>query len=351
MIKTTPMRSPSDIHTVVARPYRSPMTNIGTASVSVRGKKIKVPAVTVQNRTVIITGRWPKIASIFDEAAIDGDVISDPVAFLHDLARMKCGADIFTFSQRIPEATPKYSYPFEWDNSAALPITTYEEWLNKSIGTDVKQNVKKAAKRGVVARSVPFDDTLVKGIHEIYNESPIRQGRRFWHYGKDLITVKAETAHCLEKSEFIGAFCGDELIGFIKLLRIGATNDVVLIVSKQSHFDKRPTNALLAKAVEICAQRKVPYLTYAKFAYGNKANSSLAEFKRRHGFQQINFPRYFVPLTLTGRLTVKLKLYRNLNEMLPEPVLNSLLSVRSRVYGWANTPHESKTRETDAEKR
>ena len=242
-------------------------------------------------RTVAITGKLLKIASVFDEEAIDGEVIKDPEAFRRDLGATGCGADIFTFSQRIPDTNRNHSYPFEMDNSAVVRVTTYEDWVNKRIGTDVKQNVKKSAKRGVVVRVAPFDDRFVQGIVDIYNESPVRQGRAFWHYGKDFATIKNETAHCLEKSEFIGAYCGEEMIGFVKLLRIGVANDLVLIVSKQSHFDKKPTNALIAKAVEVCAQKGVPYLTYAKFAYGNKATSSLVEFKRRHGFERVNYPR------------------------------------------------------------
>jgi len=303
-----------------------------TVQISVRGKKVNVPCVQVQGRTVIIKGTWLKIASVFDEGAIDGDVIQDPELFLRDLARAKCGADIFTFSQRIPETEPKYSYPYEWDNAAAIPITTYDEWFSKRIGTDVKQNVKKSVKRGVVTRSATFDESFIQSVVDIFNESPIRQGRPFWHYGKDFATVKAEISHCLEKSEFIGAYCGDEMIGFVKLLRVGVTNDLVLIVSKQSHFDKKATNALLAKAVEVCAQENVPYLTYAKFAYGKKANSSLAEYKRRHGFEQINYPRYYVPLSLTGRLAVKFKLYRDLKEILPEKALTFLLDLRTKLF-------------------
>lgn len=271
-------------------PPASSLTGSGAVEISVRGKKVKVPCVHVQNRKVVIIGRWLKIASVFDEEVIDGEAIQDPESFLHELARTKCGADILTFPQRIPDTQPKYCYPFEWDNAAAVPITTYEEWFNTRIGTDVKRNIKKAAKLGVVTRSSPLDDAFVRGILDIYNETPIRQGRRFWHYGKDFKTVKAETAHCLEKSEFIGAYYGDEMIGFIKLLRTGIANDLVLIVSKQSHFDKKPTNALLAKAVEVCVQKGVAYLTYAKFAYGNKVHSSLVEYKRRHGFEQIDFP-------------------------------------------------------------
>ena len=196
----------------------------------------------------------------------------------------------------------------------------------------MRQNVKKSVKRGVSTRTVPFDDQLVRGIHDIFNESPIRQGRPFWHYGKDFETVKRETSHCLDRSEFIGAYCQDELIGFIKLLYTGKVADVVIIVSKQKHFDKRPTNALLAKAVEVCVQRRISFLTYAKFSYGNKTNSSLADFKRHHGFEQVLFPRYYIPLTLKGKIAERLKLYRNLQEMLPEKVIAVLVKARSRLY-------------------
>jgi hypothetical protein len=322
---------------LMAFPPAAPSAKKGTVEISVRGRKVAVPALQVQNRTVIVTGGWLKIASVYDEEVIDEDVIENPESFLRDLARAKCGADIFTFPQRFSETQPKYSYPFEWDNTAVVPITTYEEWFNRRIGADVKRNIKKAAKAGVVTRLSPLDDAFVRGIVGIYGESPIRQGRPFWHYGKDFETVKAETSHCLEKSEFIGAYCGDEMIGFAKLLRTGMTNDLVLIVSKQSHFDKKATNALFAKAVEVCVEKGMRYLTYPKFVYGNRANSSLTEYKRRHGFERIDFPRYYVPLTLTGRLAVKLRLYRSLAEMLPETALSFLVDMRARFYKMKST--------------
>jgi hypothetical protein len=219
------------------------------------------------------------------------------------------------------------------DNMAAIPITTYDDWFSKQIETDVKQNIKKSAKRGVEVRIAPFDDDFVRGVVDIFNESPIRQGRSFWHYGKDFATVKQEIAEGFDRSEFIGAYYGAELIGFIKLQRVGVTNDMVLIVAKQSHFERRPMNALIAKAVEVCAQRGVQYLTYAKMSYGQKSNSSLAEFKRRHGFQQIDFPRYFVPLTTTGRIAVALGLYRSVQEMLPAKILDVAIRGRASAYG------------------
>jgi hypothetical protein len=305
--------------------------SIDRVEILVRGKPLTVPAAQVGDRTVMVTGTWIKVASIHEEKILGNEAVKDPVVFIKHLKQQRLQADIFTFAQTIPETIPKYDYPFEWDNAAAVPITTYADWLAKQAATDVRQNVKKAAKRGVVVKSVEFDDFFINGVVELYNESPVRQGKRFWHYGKDFNTVKRETAHRLDKSEFIGAYVDQELIGFIKLLYIGVFADIVLIVTKQQHFERRPTNALIAKAVEICAQRGVAYLTYAKYAYGNKATSSLSEFKRRHGFEQVRFPRYYVPLTLKGTIATKLKLYRGIKEMLPEKIINSLLMARARL--------------------
>ena len=95
------------------------------------------------------------------------------------------------------------------------------------------------------------DDKLVCGIREIYNEVPIRDGRPFPHYGKKFDTVKREVTTMPDRSEFLGAYCGEELIGFIKLIHMGKLSSILHIVSKRAHYDKRPTNSLLAAAVEV----------------------------------------------------------------------------------------------------
>ena len=69
---------------------------------------------------------------------------------------------------------------------------------------------------------------------------------------------------------------------------------IVLVVCKDEHRDKRPTNALIAKAVEVCVENDIGYLMYAQFTYYKKNTSSLAEFKRRNGFEEVRFPRYYV---------------------------------------------------------
>ena len=94
-----------------------------------------------------------------------------------------------------------------------------EAWWEK-LPQEARKNTRRAAKRGVEVKVVPFDDELARGIHKICNETPVRQGRPFWHYGKDFETVKREHATYLERSEFIGAYFENELIGFIKMVYV-----------------------------------------------------------------------------------------------------------------------------------
>src|SRR5260370_41006576 len=106
----------------------------------------------------------------------------------------------------------------EWDNFAALPVATFDHGWMQQIGFKAGNKAKQAEKKGVSVREVPFDDALVQGIYAIYNESPIRQGKQFYHYGKDIETVRREKATFLDRSGFFGAFLGDSLIGFATLV-------------------------------------------------------------------------------------------------------------------------------------
>src|SRR5207245_6382047 len=112
-------------------------------------------------------------------------------------------------------------------------------------------------------------------------------------------TVRKEAATYLDCSIFIGAFLGAKLIGFAKLTWDETRTQAGLmhIVSMVQHRDKAPTNALIAQAVRSCAERKISYLVYSNFAYGKKQRDSLSDFKERNGFQRVDLPRYYVPLT------------------------------------------------------
>jgi hypothetical protein len=287
--------------------------------------------ITVDGKQVRVHGRFLRMARL--EA--------DKYHFLEDAERFvaqlkSCGTriDLFTFIQKLPDTTKKYPFPMEWDNFAALPISTFDNWWNNTLGFKARNKAKQAQKKGVVIREVPFDRELVKGIWSVYNECPFRQGRRFSHYGKDLETVYNEEATFLDSSVFIGAYSGDELIGFIKLVYDETKTQAGLmnICSMIKERDKAPTNALMVQAVRSCADRGIPYLVYSNFAYGAKQQSTLSDFKERNGFQRIDVPRYYVPLTPFGSLARQLGLQHKLTSRVPEPIMAKLREIRGNWY-------------------
>lgn len=307
----------------------STCANVEQAEIRICGKTLYVPSTEICGRTVVVTGKWIRTAQIKDEEVVEGVPVEDPESFITKLKESELQADIFTFAQRPPEITLKYDYRFKWVNWAAVPTTCFKDWWENRLPQESRKNVRRAAKRGVVVRVVPFNDDLVKGIHRIYNETPIRQGKRFWHFGKDLDTLRGELATYLDRSEFIGAYWNEELIGFLKMVYVNRVATLFHIISMNEHYDKRPMNALIAKAVDFCEQKGISHFIYGQFVYGNKHQSSLLEFKRRNGFEQINFPRYYVPLTVKGRLFVRLKLYKGVGGLVPEPILQTALSCRA----------------------
>lgn len=268
---------------------------------------------------------------------LDGEgyqFLEDPEVGLQALRKSGSRIDLFTFIQKLSDASPKYNYPMEWDNLAVLRISTFNDWMTHQINFKVRNKIRKAEKNGMIVREVPFDDALVRGIHAVYNESPIRQGKRFWHYGEDLETIRRIKATFLERSIFIGAFFEDSLIGFVKLVanEDGTQAGLMHILSMIQHRDKAPTNALIAQAVRSCAERGIPNLWYANFSYGRKQRDSLADFKRYNGFQRIELPRYYVPLTAAGRIALRLDLHHSIADRIPEPVAATYRRIRSLWY-------------------
>jgi hypothetical protein len=197
---------------------------------------------------------------------------------------------------------------------------------------ETRKNVRRSQRRGVTVSSVPFSDQFVRDISRIYNETPIRQGRKFWHYGETFEQVKTANATYLDRSEFIGAFFDGELIGFLKFVVFNNVARIMQILSLEAHADKRPTNALLARAVETCCESSISHLVYGKYVYGNKEKSPVTEYKRRNGFKRFEFPRYYVPLTQRGSLAIRYRLHRGITQLVPEVIITLFLTTRAAIY-------------------
>lgn len=275
-----------------------------------------------------IEGRFLRVARLLDEGF---DYLEDPKEAVHSLRSGEERVDLFTFIPTVADASIQQGFPAERDNAAVLNVSTYENWWAKQIDGKTRNMVRRAEKKGVVIREAPFDDDFARGIWSIYNESPMRQNRMFPHYGKDFEEVRRMSATFLDSSVFIGAFLEEQLIGFIKLTMDpkGTQAAIMHILSLIQHRDKAPTNALLAEAVRACATRNIPYMVYSRFTYDKKEHDSLSEFKKSNGFEKVDIPRYYVPLTLTGSLAFRSGLYKGLMHFMPEWAMTRLREYRA----------------------
>src|SRR5207249_978396 len=155
----------------------------------------------VHNQAILVGSGPIRVARLEHEWYDD---IVDPLELIARLAEKPAKADLFTFWQRVPDLKARYPYYWEWDSIAALPITTYEHWWSTQIKSRTRGIIRKAAKEGLEVREVEFTDDFVRGMVAIFNETPLRQGRPFWHYGKDFDTVKRQFSRYLFRERLIG---------------------------------------------------------------------------------------------------------------------------------------------------
>lgn len=293
-----------------------------TKETLLNGKPARIECLDIGGQTYSISRGFATIVSLEDDWFED---VQDPSSVIAALKAAHIGADLFTFWQRLPDTEPRFDFYTEWESVAALPVTSFDHWLNKQIKPTARNKIRKAGKSGVEVREARYDDDFVRGMTEIFNESPVRQGRRFWHHGKDFVTVKQQFSRYLFREDLIGAYFRDELIGFSMLANAGRYAYLGQIISKIQHRDKAPNNALIAKAVEVCERKQLPYLVYAYWGDG-----SLFDFKRSLGFEETRLPRYYVPLTRKGRLAISAGLHHGWKELLPKSIRSRLKTLRSQ---------------------
>lgn len=282
----------------------------------------------VDQKQIVVSGKLFRTARLLAEGC---EFVGDPVSFISKLKRNGAKADLFTFRQRPSEREPKFDYPMERESLAILPIDSYEKWWKTQIKDKTRNMVRKAGKKGVILQSSELTDEFVSGISTIYNECSMRQGKPFRHYGKDLATLRREHSSFLHRSEFIGAYCEGRMVGFAKVVYDGDFAILMNIISLISERDKAPTNALIARAVERCAQRGVGLLQY-----GTWSRRSFGDFKLHHGFKCVDIPRYYIPLNYRGRLMLSLGLIKDIGQQLPAAWVDRLVDFRARWYSIRN---------------
>jgi hypothetical protein len=287
----------------------------------VKGQPTRIDCLELDGQSYVVSKGPATVVSLEDEWYED---VPHPARVIEALKSARVDADLFSFWQRLPDVQPRFPFYTELESIAALPITSYEHWWTKQIKSRTRNLIRKAEKT-IEVRETSYDDAFVHGMTRVFNETPVRQGRRFWHYGKDFSTIKQQFSRYLSREDLIGAYYNDDLIGFMMLGNAGRYAVTGQIISMIEHRDKATNNLLIARAVEICERRHLPYLVYLHWGDG-----SLAEFKRRCGFEPTSIPRYYVPLTARGHVVLRLGLHRGWKKRLPPSLAARLKDFRRR---------------------
>ncbi len=279
---------------------RMPTDNI---KIAVKGKWVSVPALNVGGKHIVVRGNWLRVAYVNNEQWLETEV-EDP-ALCVKMLKAEGGdglcADLFTFSQKLPATEPKYPYAFEWDSIAAARANSFKDWWD-GLPQETRKNVRRSEKRGVVVEVKKLDSALVQDLFELNNESSLRQGKAFTHYGKTLEQVARDQVDYLDRSDYICTYFGKELIGVLKLVYRGDVASILTFLP-----------------------------TYGMYNYGNKQHTPLREFKIRNGFGEALVPRFYIPLTAKGAVSLRLRLHRGFLGILPHNVITLLVRLRTEV--------------------
>lgn len=273
------------------------------------------------NTEIAIVGRLFRIAKLRHEWF---EYLQDPTGLIGALKKSGPPADLLTFVQEAHLPQPDFPYHYDLAGVSLLTIKNYDHWW-EHLHFKARNKARKAGKSGVEIRATVLDDQFAHGVERLYNESPLRQGRKFTHYGKNFATIKDDLSSFPERSFFIGAYCKGELIGFMKLFLGNEILRIIHILAAIEHRDKCVMDALIAHAVKMCDEMNIPHLHY-----GDWTSRGLGVFREKYQFQRHDCRRYFVPLNARGRFMLHFRLYRPIRDQLPQSWVDRLMTLRDQ---------------------
>src|SRR5437016_1799056 len=133
--------------------------------VRVRGRFVKVPAVDIDGRTLIATGKRLRIATVRSEEMLEKE-LENPELYINQLkdrTNQKLKADIFSFAQKLPATQPKYRHRMEWESVAAIHLSSFKQWW-EALPQETRKNVRRSQRRGVAVKIREFDADLIEEI-------------------------------------------------------------------------------------------------------------------------------------------------------------------------------------------
>jgi hypothetical protein len=236
----------------------------------------------------------------------------------------KRGVDLFTFVQRsFMQHERRYLFLKENECIALLKISSFDNWWNFQANKKTRNLVRKAQKSGVIVEPVEENEDFARDVLRIYDETPIREGRRFGRYRTMNLAVLGRGFRNLRNSDLLGAYVNRQLIGFMWIIYGDKVAELENCLSLIQHRDKAPMNMLMAEAVRRCSKKGVHFLVYEKFGY----LPGLDSFKMHNGFKRCVTTRYFVALSQRGSLAIKLKMHKDIAYSLSPRLTRTLLPI------------------------
>ena len=211
--------------------------------------------VVLRARTLQITGSVLKTARLRSELYVQ---LEDLDSFCSRRSGHRClRTDILTFLAGHQRPRPKITRSItrpkgsQYFRSRHMTSGSGCRLYNKPRNT-----LRKALKSGIEVRLEEFSESLLHGIKAIYDESPVRQGKRNRHYQERLGDNQKRARHVLgEKPVHRGLFFrrDDRLRESDVFSRFGSLHKFSL---ESQPSRQSANNAILAKAVEICAAER-----------------------------------------------------------------------------------------------
>ena len=76
------------------------------------------PEFSLEGRDVVVQGRLCRVVHVDDDSY---KFLAESESAIAGVCGWSKRANLFTFLQMLPETSPRYPYPFQWDNLAVLP--------------------------------------------------------------------------------------------------------------------------------------------------------------------------------------------------------------------------------------
>ena len=160
----------------------------------------------------------------------------------------------------------RYSFPSINESVSLLRINSFDNWWRLQIRSEERNRIKRAERKGIVVRLAEIDENFISSSQKIYNETPIRQGRRYTGYGLSLKAVSEKFSN-LKQSDVFGAYYRDELVGLLWMVYGNSVVRIRSFVSLVQHRDKSPNNALMAEGVRRSFEKGFRFIVYEKMGY------------------------------------------------------------------------------------